>query len=173
MASRGHPRQLPVTDHPPESHQQIPGSRRTQEHCSTPGAHHGSNAPLNTGSAQESTFGHRFSLASLCPFKMGAVRFLQTLGEREEDLVGFMERPGIEQNNVVLGQTEPQDHPAPQPASSARAPSPRAAGTFTEPATRLAGSWSRQTGWNCQGSPYKLYCTLEAFRLGNSDCSTA
>lgn len=33
-----YPRQLPVTDHPPGSHQQTPGSRRTQEHYSTPEA---------------------------------------------------------------------------------------------------------------------------------------
>lgn len=87
--------------------------------------------------------------------------------------MGFMEGPGREQNNAVLGQTEPHDHPAPQPAPSAHAPSPRATGTLTESATRLAGSWSRQTGWNYQGSPYKFYCTLEASRLGNSDHSTA
>lgn len=27
--------------------------------------------------------------------------------------MGFMEGPGREQNNAVLGQTEPHDHPAP------------------------------------------------------------
>lgn len=155
-----YPRQLPVTDHPPGSHQQTPGSRRTQEHYSTPEAHHSPSAPSNTGSTQESTLGLRLSLASLCPFKMGVVWFLQPLGDREEDLVGYMEGPGIEQNNAVLGQTEPHNHPAPQAAPSAHTPSSRAIATLTEPATHLADSWSRQRDWNYQRSPYKLYCTL-------------
>lgn len=148
MVPQGHPWQLPVTDHPPGSHQQIPGSRRAQEHYSTLEAHHGPNAPANTGSTHESTLGLRFSLVSLCHFKTGAVWFLQPLGHRGEDLVGYMEGPGTEQNSAVLGQTEPHDHPAPQPAPSAHVPSSRAITTLTEPATHLADSWSRQTGWN-------------------------
>lgn len=91
---------------------------------------------------------------------MGAIWLLQPLGHRGEDLVGYMEGQGTEQNNAVLGQTEPHNHPAtqlgnqhfgnpaPQPAPSAHAPSSRAIATLTEPATHLADSWSRQTGWN-------------------------
>lgn len=159
--------QSQITLQDPLRKYQAPGGHR-----GTSGAHHSLNAPTNTGSTQESTLGLRFSLASLCPFKMGVIWFLQPLGDREEDLVGFMEGPGIEQNSAMLGQTEPHDHPSLQPASSAHTPSSRAIATLSEPATHLADSRSRQTGWNYQGSPYKLYCTLEASRLGNSDCST-
>lgn len=83
--------------------------------------------------------------------------------------MGHMKGPGIEQNNAVLGQTEPHDHPASQPTPSAHTPSSRAIATLTEPGTQLLDS---RTGWNYQGSSYKLHCTLEASRLGNSDCST-
>lgn len=69
------------------------------------------------------------------PFQNGAVWFLQPLGDREEDLVGFMEGPGMEQNSAMLGQTDPQDHPAPQAAPSAHSPSSGAIATLTGAAT--------------------------------------
>lgn len=146
--------QSQITLQDPISKHQAPGGHRSTT------AHQKPSAPSNTGSTQESTLGLRLSLASLCPFKMGVVWFLQPLGDREEDLVGYMEGPGIEQNNAVLGQTEPHNHPAPQAAPSAHTPSSRAIATLTEPATHLADSWSRQRDWNYQRSPYKLYCTL-------------
>lgn len=83
-----------------------------------------------------------------------------------------LEGPGAEQNNAVLGHAEPRDHPAPQPAPSVHAPCSRATATLTEPASRLTDSSSSQSGSNYQGSPYTLYCTLEASGLGNSDHST-
>lgn len=156
----------------PRSPSRIPSvNTRLQEdtgHCSPPQSQCSIKHRFNTGihTWPQIQFG------ITVPFQMGAVCFLQPLGDRQEDLVGYMEGPGIEQNNAVLGQTEPHDHPASQPAPSAHSPSSRAIATLTEPATHLVDSRSRQTGWNYQGSPYKLYCTLEASRLGNSDCST-
>lgn len=83
-----------------------------------------------------------------------------------------LEGPGAEQNNAVLGQAEPHDRPAPQPAPPGHAPCSRGIATLTEPATHLADSSSSQAGSNCQGSPYKLYGTLEASRPGNADRGT-
>lgn len=111
------------------------------------------------------------SLASLGTLKTVVGWCLWLLGDSEEDWVGYveLEGPGAEQNNTVLGQAEPHNHPAPRPAPPGRAPRSRTIATFSEPATHIADSPSSQAGSNCQGSPYKLYGTLEASRPGNAD----
>lgn len=147
-------------------------SRRTEDHCATSEAHHAPTHPTN-GSMQEPTLGLGLSLTSLCALKTVAVWFLWLLRDSGEERVGYvgLEEPGAEQNNAALGHAEPRNHPAPQPAPSVHAPCSRATATLTEPAAHLADSSGSHSGSNYQGRPSKLYCTLEASGLSNSDRS--
>lgn len=155
-------------DHPPGYHWQ---TKEFQEDTkSVPPHQKPTHQSFNTGTYTWP----QIQLGITVHFENGGYLALWLLGDSEEDWVGYveLEGPGAEPNNAILGQAEPHDHQAPQPAPSVRAPCSIATATLTEPATHLAISSSSQSGSNYQGSPYKLYCTLEASGLSNSDHST-
>lgn len=70
--------------------------------------------------------------------------------------MGFMEGPGMEQNSAMLGQTDPQDHPAPQAAPSAHSPSSGAIATLTGAATEPGWLQEQENRLELPGKPLRV-----------------